>query len=142
MKVRAAGNVTPGVDTSSPQITFTLAATKNASQSLNPSQQPSSAPSLTFTNLFAYQHAAAGLGIVTIPWAFEATVSGDSTSGILQGLYTFVLDGVVVESNVATTLVTGVNFAQPTPLAFALGVTFDQSGSGNTASLYMLDLDM
>ena len=124
----------------SPSATFTLAAAKNLTSKYNPNAQPSAAPAVSLTAIAAPVHAASGL-LGSFPWSFEANLNADSTSGILQGRFTSVIDGVVENDNTATTLVTGVDMSQPTPLGFVFGVTFSVSEAGNSATMYQFSLE-
>lgn len=142
MHIFATGNATMDQTIASPAITITLAALKNPAASLNPNNQPTTAPSFSPTAIATGQHAASGYGTVTVvPWSLEAWLNADNASGILQGNAKVVVDNVVETAYTAITSLSGVNMNGVSPLGFVIGVTFSVSGAANSASMYQFSLE-
>lgn len=75
----------------------------------------------------------AGTTAVIVPWYVAMEMEGDSTSGLLQGLWRDIVNNVKDTTNngaIMTNAPTGVNFANEPPLQFAAGVVL---GSGAVA---------
>lgn len=130
MYVSASGNFTPGVDSVSPTVTIALYATKNPL-----------ATTPTITSIASATIAAAGLGIVASPWSIDAMLNADTASGVLQGRFTIQADNEAPSAWAAISAFTGVNMSADIPFALLVGVTFSQTGSGNTASMYEFTLE-
>lgn len=137
LSVRAVGNAIAPNDGTSPTFTVGLYATLNPTILSNSMNLPSS-PSIV--TLATQTHAAAGLGIVAFPWQFTATLNADNTSGLLQTVSSALIDGTL-EGPTAGTTQSGVNMAASIPFALVIGVTFSQSSSANSASMYQFILE-
>ncbi len=77
----------------------------------------------------------AGTTAVVVPFMVEAELEGDSTSGLLQGVYDAVVKNVFTAITALTNAPTGVNFANEPPVQFAAGVTLANAGPGATCAL-------
>lgn len=138
LTVRATGNATlPGADASSPAFTVGLYAVINPAIVSNAMNLPASSSVVT---LGTTQHAAAGLGIQPFPWRLTADISADTLSGILQGTFSTQIDGTYTAS-AAISSQSGINMSNTIPFALLIGVTFSQTGTGNTASMYEFVLE-
>jgi hypothetical protein len=75
---------------------------------------------------------------VSYPWALRAVLAGDNASGLVQ----LILGSVAIDDTITTSsglpngLPSGINFAQPIPIAFGIGVSWSVSESGNSANMY------
>jgi hypothetical protein len=65
----------------------------------------------------------------------EATTN----SGILQGDWAFQFEGGTMQTGSINAL-TSVNMSASIPIAFLVGVTFSISGAGNSANMYMFNI--
>jgi hypothetical protein len=83
-------------------------------------------------------------------WAIEATLYGDSNSGVLGGSYSSYVQGALNNSSPKTSdsVISGLNFntgnpalAQGAVLGFVVGVTFGTSDASNTASLFQFTIE-
>ena len=82
------------------------------------------------------------------PWAIKASLSGDSVSGLLQGVYTAVVDGALKSSTpAASVVVSGLNFLagnaalrQGAVMGFVVGATFGTSNAVNAAAMYQFQI--
>jgi hypothetical protein len=86
----------------------------------------------------------AGTTAVVIPFEIEIACEGDSTSGLLQGLMTDIVNNVKDSTNngaVLTNAPTGVNFQTEPPLQFAAGVTLTNAGTGAICNLGFFALE-
>ena len=74
---------------------------------------------------------------VFYPWYIDATLQGDTQSGIVQGSFAGMVDGTSIASATLSANLSGVNFSTAEP-AFGLivGVTFSVSEPGNSANLF------
>lgn len=131
MSVRAVGNFTPGVDTTSPTVGIGLYYITKTIQ----------AAALTdISQVFKVTVAAAGLGIVASPWRFVCDMNCDTASGILQGNYTLQADNEAISTGVIGAI-SGIDMSKDQPLAFCVGITFSQDGTHtNKASMYQFDI--
>lgn len=91
-------------------------------------------------------------GVVN-PWFIEADLQGDTASGIVQGIQYAMYSGTLENSTpkALTANLSGISFgaaatavnAAPTtnvPFGLVVGVTFNQSNSGNKATLYQFQI--
>jgi hypothetical protein len=75
----------------------------------------------------------------TVPFSYEATLQGDSTSGIVQGTFAMMINNTITAASQITANsnagLTGVNFASEPALQFVFAVTFGVSDAKNLAVL-------
>jgi len=135
----------PAADATSPAVTIGLYAAFNLQPGqVNPSNQKTSSslsPALSISTLASYQEPAATPGVVAVPWTLRANLNADNDSELLQGDYSIQIDNGSVQSG-AITSVAGVLMSQDIPIGLLIGVTFSQSGSGNTAKMYQFGLSL
>jgi hypothetical protein len=75
------------------------------------------------------------------PFRISANFSGDSISGQLQGTYSALFNGSLVNSTPkASTTLSGLNFVTEPVFGLVVGVTFSVSGTNNLAYLYQFTL--
>jgi hypothetical protein len=98
--------------------------------------------SLTSTNntlVGALGSAASQTISTTVPFSYEATLQGDSTSGIVQGTFGMFINNTITAASQITANsdagLTGVNFASEPALQFVFAVTFGVSDAKNLAVL-------
>lgn len=141
LSVRACGSFQcPAADATSPAVTIGLYAGFNISPAMNNSSTLT-APAPVISTLASYQEPAATPGVVAVPWVLTADLNADNDSELLQGNYAIQIDNSSVQSG-AITSVTGVLMSQDIPIGLLIGVTFSQTGAGNTAKMYQFDLSM
>lgn len=140
MLVRAAGDFQcPSSDATSPAVTVGLYAVLRPSIGFltNPLVTPA------IVTLASYQESATGLGVLPVPWSMLVNLQATTNSGILQGDYTIQIDNGEINgtgSPAAINSQSAITMASVIPFALAVGITWSQSGSGNTASMYQFDL--
>jgi hypothetical protein len=151
MSVRANGNFTIGGDTSSPNFTLGLYAATFVGN----------VATLVATPIFSQTFTGSGEGGATgtyYPWSLTADIVGDGlvaqqgqasqANFIGSGLVQLVSGSSCIDGTFASAtagLVTGltsINFNAAIPFGLAVGVTFSQSGSGNSANMYQFDLSL
>ncbi|MDA4129271.1 MAG: hypothetical protein OK457_00730, partial [Thaumarchaeota archaeon] len=139
LEVRASGNfLTPGSDAVSPAVTIGLYFVKGPVLISNAMNLPTG--TVSPVALATLQEPAGTPGIVSVPWSIKAQLNADNASGLLQGLYTIQIDNGAPNGSNSTPLLaiaaqSGVNMALDIPYALCVGVTFSQTGTGNTATM-------
>ena len=139
-RVYASGNVTNS-GTPSPTITIDLVATLLSTVSW-----------VVLASTGVVSQGTGGDG--SFPWSIDATLQGDSTSGILQGYYFAMFDGTLEASTPKATnnVLSGVSFGPTSSVpnnesglggvcGLAVRVTFGTSAAGNTASMYTFRIE-
>lgn len=127
VRIAAAGNFEVGAGGACPNVLIELVA--NTGTILAPVYKVlGSTGQLTVQNLTGTLY----------PWSIVLDGNGDSGSGIFQGRYTAVVDGVAENSTPKATdnLLTGINFASEPPFGLVVRVTFSVSEAGNQANMY------
>jgi hypothetical protein len=76
---------------------------------------------------------------VYLPWNVQLNFEGSNASGLLQGTYGALLNGVVVATAALTTII-GINFNSEPAFGLVIGVQFGASYAGNAANLYQFQL--
>ena len=136
LTVRASGNFTigtPGGGVASPAVTVGLYPVTFSGNT------PAGTPTIG-SAIVSQIFAAASDLIGYYPFALNADVQGDNTSGIVQSLAgNIVIDGTAGSFSTAAIL-SSVNMLAPVPFAFVVGVTFSVSDSLASANLYQFDL--
>lgn len=135
--VKAAGTFTQGATESSSEVTVSLYAVTG------------SYASPTYTTLASTASYANAADSVAYGWAINATLIGDTASGLVGGSYAAYVAGALSNStpkNIANVL-TSINFATGNsgldfaPFGLVVGVTFGQSFSDNAASMYEFTIE-
>ena len=134
LSVRGVGNIVEGADTTSPTLTVGLYYTTSTR---------AAATTASIKSLWTVTTSTAGFGSTTgTPWKFSYDFNCDSTSGILQGNYTYQISGAAINTGVST-IVTGINMSADQPINLCLGFTFSQDGThSNQFNVTQFDLSM
>jgi hypothetical protein len=98
-------------------------------------------PTIGATPIISYASTLQTNDAVFYPWTIGVEFSGDSTTGLVQAC-----NGSICVDGTSTNLTagisfSGINFSNPIPFGFIVGVTFSVSSAGNSANLYEMLLD-
>ena len=153
LSVRATGNFQVGYGTACPNVTIGLYSVTFAGN------VPSGTPTINATPvLISSSITAQTADQIAYPFSLVCDLAGDGTgtagpgnigdvvntngSGLVQTLSgAIVVDGVNTNATAGLTSgLTGINFSSSVPFALLMGITFSQSDSGNSATLFQFDL--
>ncbi len=136
--VKATGNFEVGSGGTCPSVTIGLYPVTLLQPSSLGNSSASPVGSIGATAIISYPSTLQNLTGTLYPWALSAEFAGDAGSGLVQQV-----DGWIAVDGTVTTLtqrivtgLSGINFANPLPFGFAVGITYSVAEPGNSANMY------